>query len=222
MSRCADTGVPARRGPLSCLAYRLTFPHPSLFMGDPGQVPGGAEGSESQIAPRHDGTAHDIATSYAIGEAMVATAVVTTFLVRLARYVYGHGRSFSSRGCRSAASPRAHTGNRHQHGRGEDVVGATNRLLPETFQWCSIAGVAPLSRDVRAPTAPSSISPSWVATTAERAVIAITRNERAEPEPRSRCRVWHPVESVHHHADPWQRAMDSTSDTRNERVEPEQ
>ena len=28
-------------------------------MGDPGQVPGGAEGSESQIAPRHDGTAHD-------------------------------------------------------------------------------------------------------------------------------------------------------------------
>ena len=28
------------------------------------------------------------ATSYAIGEAMVATAVVTTFLVRLARYVY--------------------------------------------------------------------------------------------------------------------------------------
>ena len=161
------------------------------------------------------------ATSYAIGEATVATAVVTTFLVRLARYVYGHGRSFSSRGCRSAASPRAHTGNRHQHGRGEDVVGATNRLLPETFQWCSIAGVAPLSRDVRAPTAPSSISPSWVATTAERAVIAITRNERAEPEPRSRCRVWHPVESVHHHADPWQRAMDSTSDTRNERVEPE-
>jgi hypothetical protein len=120
-----------------------------------------------------------------------------------------------------AASPRAHTGNRHQHGRGEDVVGATNRLLPETFQWCSIAGVAPLSHDVRAPTAPSSISPSWVATTAERAVIAITRNERAEPEPRSRCRVWHPVESVHHHADPWQRAMDSTSDTRNERVEPE-
>ena len=44
------------------------------------------------------------ATSYAIGEAMVATAVVTTFLVRLARYVYGHGRSFSSRGCRSAVT----------------------------------------------------------------------------------------------------------------------
>ena len=28
-------------------------------MGDPGPVPGGTEGSESHIAPRHDGTAHD-------------------------------------------------------------------------------------------------------------------------------------------------------------------
>ena len=48
----------ASGAPLLC-SVPTDLLHPSVFMGDPGSVPGGTEGPESHIAPRHDGTAHD-------------------------------------------------------------------------------------------------------------------------------------------------------------------
>ena len=49
----------ASGAPLLC-SVPTDLLHPSLFMGDPGSVPGGTEGPESHISPRHDGTAHDM------------------------------------------------------------------------------------------------------------------------------------------------------------------